>query len=357
MKTMQSLLRLGTIALVLLGNVSSATAEAVSKRVNQALLPGQGALVVDNSYLPASFKPGANKVTFQSEGVKMVGNLYLPASYKSGDKLPAVVVTGSWTSVKEQMAGLYAQKLAEQGLATLAFDFRFYGESGGQPRQYESPEKKIQDIKNAVTYLQSLPMIDTNRIGGLAVCASAGYMAHAIAEGAGIKSFATVAAWLHDPQTVEQVYSGDRGVQRFIAAGEAARRKFDRTGEVEYVPAHSSTDRNAAMFGSDYYSKSDRGAIAQWKNQFAVMSWPEWLRFDALAPASKIKTPTLFVHSDRSALPDNVRRFYNNMPGPKDLFWTQGLHSDFYDREPYVTKAVQAVAAHFKDTLSDAKAF
>ncbi len=111
----------------------------------------------------------------------MVGNLYLPTSYKAGDKLPAVVVAGAWTTVKEQMPELYAKRLVEQGFATLTFDFRLWGESGGELREYESPQKKIEDIKNAVTYLRSLPMIDANRIGGLGVCASAGYMAQAIA--------------------------------------------------------------------------------------------------------------------------------------------------------------------------------
>jgi hypothetical protein len=259
--------------------------------------------------------------------------------------------------VKEQMSGLYAQKLAEQGFAALAFDFRFFGESGGEPRQYESPQAKILDIKNAAAFLQSVPAIDRDRIGGLAVCASAGYMAHAIAQGAGIKSFATVAAWMHDPQTIPGVYGGEEGVRQRIELGLAARQKYEQTGEIEYVPAHSETDPQAAMYSKvDYYSNPTRGAISEWMNQFAVMSWSEWLQFDALAAAPQVKVPTLFVHSDNSALPDNVRKFYNDMPGSKELFWTQGQHADFYDKEPYVTTAVQAVAEHFKDTLSDAQA-
>lgn len=353
---MQSLIRFATIGLVLAGSVSYAAISTFKSDAEQTTR-GNIAEVADNSNPSASFKAGANKVTFQSEGVKMVGNLYLPASYKPGDKLPALVVAGSWTSVKEQMSGLYAQKLAEQGFATLAFDFRFFGESGGEPRYYESPQGKIQDIKNAVTFLQSLPIIDRDRIGGLAVCASAGYMAHAIAEGAGINSFATVAAWLHDPQTVPAVYGGQEGVRQRIELGLAARQKYEQTGKVEYVPAHSETDPKAAMYSQvDYYSNPTRGEIPEWTNQFAVMSWSEWLQFDALAAAPKITVPTRFVHSDNSALPDNVRKFYRDMPGSKDLFWTQGQHTDFYDKQPYVNRAVQAVAEHFKNTLSDAQA-
>lgn len=347
--TPKKFLTIGTaIALALVGSVAVAKTQDIELGVHQL----RNSVNVVGLQQPTEYKPGVNKVTFQSEGIKMVGNLYLPASYKPGDKLPAIVVTGAWTTVKEQMPDLYAKKLAEQGLATLTFDFRFWGESGGQPRQYESPEKKIQDIKNAVTYLQSLPMIEANRIGGLGVCASAGYMAEAVAEDARLKSFVTVAAWLHDPESLRSVF-GEDGVRRRMEAGVAAQKKYSQTGEVDYVPAYEQNNSTAAMSSPlSYYGSSKRGAIPQWKNQFAVMSWSEWIQFNALSAAPKVNVPTLFIHSDNSALPDSVRKFYKTMPGPKKLFWTQGQHTDFYDQAPYVNEAVQVAAAHFKNTLS-----
>jgi hypothetical protein len=342
------------IALALPSGVSFANTQDIKQSVNRVTNPSHGVLLADNPYREASFKPGVNKVTFQSEGVKMVGNLYLPTSYKPGDKLPSVVVAGAWTTVKEQMPDLYAKRLVEQGFATLTFDFRFWGESGGELREYESPQKKIEDIKNAVTYLRSLPMIDANRIGGLGVCASAGYMAQAIADGAELNSFVTVAAWLHDSESLQKVF-GEEGVRRKMEAGMAALQKYEQTGQVQYVPAYKQNDPKAAMSGPlGYYGESSRGAIPQWKNQFAVMSWSEWLQFNAIAAAPKVNIPTLFIYSDNSALPDSVRKFYNDMPGQKSLFWTQGQHTDFYDKEPYVTEAVQVAAAHFKNTLQDA---
>ncbi|MDE0472431.1 MAG: alpha/beta hydrolase, partial [Ekhidna sp.] len=48
------------------------------------------------------------KVTFESEGLMLTGNLYYPKNYEPEKAYPAVVVSGSWTTVKEQMAGLYA---------------------------------------------------------------------------------------------------------------------------------------------------------------------------------------------------------------------------------------------------------
>ncbi|HCF27007.1 MAG TPA: lysophospholipase [Cyanobacteria bacterium UBA11049] len=216
--------------------------------------------------------------------MKLVGNLYLPSNYKAGGKLPAIVVTGTWITVKEQMAGLYAKKLAEDGFATLAFDCRYYGESSGEPRQYESPRAKIQDIKNAITYLL-LPVVDKSRIGGLGICFGAGYMASVAAQDSRLKSFATVAAWLHDPKSLKQLF-GERVIQQQMQAGLTARKQYAETS-IEIVPAFT-TESNplAAMTGQPiYYGNPQRGSIPEWKNQFALMSWIDWLQFDAVAIA------------------------------------------------------------------------
>jgi len=295
---------------------------------------------------------GLNRVTFSSGGDTLVGHLYLPAPYRPGATLPLVVVTGSWTTVKEQMPDLYAQRLAARGFAALTFDFRGFGESGGQPRQYESPARKSVDIRNAAAFARTLPVAQGMRVGGLAICASAGYMARAIADGAPLDAFVTVAAWLHDPGTVGQIYGGPEGVAERLALAKAAREQYERTGVVDYVAAYDPNGNGAAMFFPvDYYARPERGAVPQWVNQFPVMSWSDWLTYDALSAASRITVPTLLIHSDDSAYPDNVRRFHAALPGPKDLFWTQGQHIDFYDRDPWVGTAVTAATAHFTRTL------
>jgi uncharacterized protein len=228
-----------------------------------------------------TLKAGINRVTFSSEGEKMSGILFLPKSYKSGDKLPTVVVTGAWMTIKEQMPSLYAQKLADQGFATFVFDFRFWGESGGKLRNWESPQNKITDIKNAVSFLQTVPAVDRNKIAGLGICASAGYMTEAVAQDDRIKALITVAPWLHNPEIVNAVYGGKEAVQKLVEKGQSAKSKFNSTGEAISVLATSKTDNTAVMFGDiDYYQNPQRGAISQWTNRFAIASWAEWLNFN-----------------------------------------------------------------------------
>lgn len=289
-------------------------------------------------------------VEFDSQGDTIVGNLYLP----QGDgPFPGVVVAGSWTTVKEQMAGTYARKLAELGYAALAIDARGYGESGGEPRFYESPERKITDYKNAITYLQSVDAIDSERIGALGVCAGAGYIARVAAEDERVSAVGLVASWLHDGEAVKLIYGGQEGVQEKIAAAKAAKEKYEREGLVDYVPNISETDKSAAMFGPfDYYLDPERGAIPEWGDKFAVMSWEDWLTFNSLPSATSIQVPTVMVHSDDAVLPDYAKGFFEKLPSAdKRLHWTTGGQFDFYDKEALVDESISQVSGLFKEHL------
>jgi len=307
----------------------------------------------------AESNPAENTVTkvvkketsFMSEGMCLEGDLYLPGTYQEG-KRPAVIVGGSWTTVKEQMAGTYAKELAKMGFITLAFDHRFFGESEGEPRGYESPKHKIEDFKNALTYLQELPFVEKDKIGALGVCASSGYLAKVAAQDNRLKATVLVAPWLHDAETVEVMYGGKEGVQKRIKAGLDAKRQYEQTGEVRYVPKISATDRNAAMFGEyDYYLNPKRGGIPEWGKEFAVMSWPDWLEFDPMTAAKQIKSPVLMIESEEAALPDTARAFYKDLSGKKEIYWMKGTQFNFYDGQEQVREAVEKASEFFKENL------
>lgn len=282
------------------------------------------------------------KVTFKSEGLTLAGNLYYPDNFEAGKQYPAIVVSGSWTTVKEQMAGLYAAKLAKTGFITLAFDFRNFGESEGEPRFYENPKMKVADIQNAVSYLGSLPEVNSSQIGAFGVCAGAGYTLVAASQDARIKSVVTTASWLHDAAAVKLFYGGEEGVNNKIAAGQAAKKNYAENGVVEYIPAISTTDESAAMYGAyDYYLNPSRGAIPEWSaDKFAVMSWEDWLTFDPTRSAKDVKVPTLMIHSDGAVLPAYTKQYFEKI-GTKDkaLHWVESdldspFHQfSFYDQE------------------------
>lgn len=326
--------------------------------------PALAAAARARAHLPEPAQPTvtADRVSFTSDGDEIVGILRQPAARRPGEPLSAVVVLGSWTTVKEQMPALYAERLAAAGFAALTIDFRGFGESGGFPRGFESPRRKIADIRAAVSFLTAREGVDPTRLGLVGVCASSGYVAAEAADDPRVKSVVLIAPWLHDASLVELVYGsreayGEKGVAALTAAGTKARERFDRDGTVDYVPAASSTDTRAAMYDADpkvldYYLNVRRGGIPQWGNRFAVQSWPEWLNFDALASAPRLRAPTLIVHSEQGAIPDGARRFARAMPNPPKMVWMPGTQFDFYDDAATIDRATGTAVEHLRQTLA-----
>jgi uncharacterized protein len=264
-----------------------------------------------------------------------------------------VLITGSWLTVKEQMAHNYATALAERGYTVFTFDFAGFGQSGGTPRQAEIPARKIADIATAARFVSGLSYVEPGGVGYLAVCASAQYALAAIAGGAPIRSFASVAGWYHDTASVAPFYGGAEGIDLRIARAREAFDAFLRTGEVRTVPAYADgNDRAGMFFELDYYASPGRGAIPQWTNEMAEFSWIYWLTFDGLSPAGRVEAPTLFVHGDDCVLPDNVKSVHDRLAGPTELVWAEGTQIDFYDQPAQVSLAVDAADRHFARTLT-----
>ena len=94
---------------------------------------------------PKSDKVDHRKVTFHNRyGITLAADLYAPRGAEG--KLPAIAVSGPFGAVKEQSSGLYAQKMAELGFLTIAFDPSYTGESGGAPRYVASPDINTEDF-------------------------------------------------------------------------------------------------------------------------------------------------------------------------------------------------------------------
>ncbi len=291
----------------------------------------------------------SQRVMFESNGQRLVGDLYLPDDHQAGEKLPAVIVSGSWTSVKEQMPATYAAEMADRGFAALAFDFTGWGQSEGSERQIEDPITKTADIVAAAEFLASHVSIDPDRIAALGICASAGYAAGAAVDSPYIRSVALVAPWLHDAAIVDAVYGGSEAVAQLIAVGEEA----EASENPMMITAASTTDDTALMQQAPYYTDSSRGLIPEYVNQFNLASWKPWLTYDAIAIAAQMDDlPVAIMHSQAAAIPQGAEAFYTALKGPKTQKWLDNVGQlDFYDQTDPVRQAADFAADHFHQTL------
>ena len=284
-----------------------------------------------------------SRFTFTSEGETLVGNLFLPEGQRPAG---VVVAVGPLTSVKEQASGTYAQAMAERGYAALAFDYRYFGESEGEPRQFENPIANIEDVRNGASALLADDRLAELPLFGLGVCFGAGPMVRAVAGDSRFRAFAGVAGVYTDHAKTEAAMGAEYHAK--IERGRAAERKWRETGEAETIPAVAPDGGDVAMplrEAYEFYGTS-RGDVPNYVNGYAVQSLAYSLPFDARGAADEIDVSVLIVHSETALAPGLARAFHAAVKAPKQELWlTSEGQIDFYDDPQLINPAADAVAS------------
>ncbi|WP_411146090.1 alpha/beta hydrolase [Streptomyces sp. x-80] len=294
-------------------------------------------------------------ITFLSAGLKLAGHLYTPDGEAAGPR-PAIVVGHPGSGVKEQAAGLYARRLAEQGLVTLAFDAAYQGESEGEPRGLEDPAHRVEDLKAAVSFLTTRDDVDPDRIGALGICASGGYVLTAAATDHRIKAVGTVSA----VDIARQFRVGADGtqdpavIQGMLAAAAAARTAEARGEGVQTFRLFPDTEEEARAGGPhvfegwEYYctprARHPRSAKAlTWTSIDRIAAFDAFRSLGLLAPS-----PLLMIVGREAVTSWMSVAAFQQAPGPKELLWIDGAtHNDLYDKDEYVTPAVTRLRSFF----------
>lgn len=305
------------------------------------------------------------RVTYPARniGTEIVGNLFKPAKFEAGRKYPAIVVTHPFGGVKEQTAGLYAQRLAEEGFITLAYDASYQGESGGQPRLMEVPAQRLDDISCAIDFLSEHPQVDGGSIGSLGICAGGGYaMCNAQTE-LRVRAVATVSMFNLGEARREAMglLSYEMRMKRLKDASEQ-RSKEARGEPVRLVPVVPEspaefTDSTPDLYRQGYeYYVTARAKHPNSPNRYMFSSLPlqmAFFPFDQVATISP--RPMLMVVGEKADTKFWSDEVYAKAKEPKELFVVNGAtHMDMYDKPQFVGPAVEKLNAFFNQHLASA---
>src|SRR5260370_5897883 len=104
-------------------------------------------------------------VTFKSVDNLWSGWFFLPQRANADEHVPAIAMAHGVGAVKEMYIDFFARRFAEAGVAALLFDYRFFGASGGEPRQRVFPRDQIEDYRSALTWLSLQPQVDADLLG------------------------------------------------------------------------------------------------------------------------------------------------------------------------------------------------
>lgn len=302
---------------------------------------------------------GKNRVEFLSVGTNIVGDIYCPDDFDSSKTYPAVVAGGPLATVKEQAAGVFAQKLAKFGFIVLAFDYRTFGESDGQPRCYENPANKTEDIHTAVSYLSSLENVDSNQIAAMGVCASSSYIGGALIGDKRIKAFATVSGYfnLHEFVAFNPMVTDEARETMFLLSNDA-RQKYFETGEAVrsdlLFAAFDGTSEDQFMKDVyDYFFTRVESCWPNYSRELTLFSVEELAKSNVLNLAPYITTPYLGVVGEKAPTRYQTEQFIAaKTQGISQLKEIKGAcHIQAYDLDEYVDQATQHIAVFFDQNM------
>ena len=291
---------------------------------------------------PKSEKVDHRKVTFHNRyGITLAADLYTPKGAEG--KLPAIAVSGPFGAVKEQSSGLYAQKMAELGFLTIAFDPSYTGESGGTPRYVASPDINTEDFCAAVDLLSVQENVDPERIGIIGICGWGGMAINAAAMDTRIK--ATAAMTMYDMTRVNAngYFDSENTADARYAKKQAM--NAQRTADYKngtYALAGGVVDplpEDAPQFVKDYfaYYKTERGYHPRSLNSnsgWNVTSSLSFMNMPILQYAGEIRSAVLLVHGEKAHSRYFSEGAYEKLTGDnKELLIIPGAsHVDLYDR-------------------------
>ncbi|MFD2026335.1 alpha/beta hydrolase [Promicromonospora aerolata] len=293
--------------------------------------------------------------------IELAADLHLPDVGGEAAPLRAVVLSTPGSSVKEQIGGNYASRLAARGIAALVFDPAHQGRSGGEPRDLEDPYRRGEDISVAIDALSTVPGIDPDRIGVLGICAGGSYAVHTARTDHRIKAVGTVVP--SDIGTAFRAFQPD-GPAAALDAMTDARTDETRTGELTRENWLPDTLEEAAAAGitdidtiqAVTYYRTERGRSEHSTNRRLSRGDPLLLGYDAYHLVDQLMTQPLQVilagRIGSTGSYESGLRLWKLAPDPVDLMVIEGAgHYEMYDEPEYVDAAVERLAAFYSERL------
>jgi fermentation-respiration switch protein FrsA (DUF1100 family) len=276
---------------------------------------------------------------FYSEGSKIAAHLYFPDNYQPGTDLPAIILCHGFAGIKEFLLPEYARSFAAAGYIALIFDYRGFGESEGE-RGRLVPAEQVVDIRNAITFMETLPEVDTARIG---LWGSSFGGANVITTTAIDQRVRCLVAQLTFGSG-ERMILGDLGAaerEKLLGTLKKAReRMVIKNKSLSLTPDQILTDPDSKAF---YQSSLQKYPALQTKIPLTTLQ--HIIEYKPEVSIASLSIPVLIIGADQDIVCPVLesRRLFEKAVEPKELFIIENAkHYDVYSGENFVKSSGKA---------------
>ncbi|QNL51839.1 alpha/beta hydrolase [Olivibacter sp. SDN3] len=305
-------------------------------------------------------KVNIHPVTYKLNGIEIAANVYTPAGYDASKKYPAVVVAHPNGGIKEQTAGLYAQRLAEAGYITIAADAAYQGASDGEPRHTDNPASRTEDVHGMADFITQYPGVDVNHLGALGICGGGGYTLKAAQSDKRLKAVATLSMF-NSGEVRRNGFQNTQlnTIQERLQQASDARAQEAAGGEIIYAGVASVTDEEIAKTptnlyreGFEYYYRTHAHPNSTFL--YTMSSLLDLMTWDATSDMDLIDQPLLMVagsKADTKYMTDEAFAKATHAKN-KELFLIDGAtHIQTYWKPEYVSQVVNKLVNFYQSNL------
>lgn len=307
-------------------------------------------------------KINIHPVKYKLNGIDIVANVYTPPNYDASKKYPAIVVAHPNGGIKEQTAGLYAQRLAASGYITIAADAAYQGASGGMPRHTDKPANRIEDIRGMADFITHYSGVDANRLGVLGICGGGGYTLKAAQSDKRFKAVATLSMFnsgevRRNGFMNSQLATVQERLKKATdaCAQQAAGGKIIYAGEMNpNLTAEEIAKITTDLYreGYEYYFRTHAHPNSTFL--YTMSSLLDLMTWDANTNMDLIDQPLLMIagsKADTKYMTDEAFSKATNAKN-KELFQIDGAtHIQTYWKSEYVSKAVNKLVEFYQTNL------
>jgi len=307
---------------------------------------------------------GTKAITFKNLAWENAGILQFPKDFNEDQKYPVIITMHPIGSCKEQTSGnIYGKALAEAGFVALAFDASFQGESGGTPRYMENPYQRTDDVRYAIDYLETLPYINTEKIGILGVCGGGAYSLNIAMTERRIKAVVSITG-VNFGRLLRDGFAGGSPME--VLSNTAFQRSAEAKGEnlltINMLPESVEAGKQAGITdidvleATDYY-KTARGQFPGGATNAVYSRLSIGMGWDAFYLAETLLTqPILVIIGDKpggfGAYRDGYEIIRRAASIKKELVVLKNTsHYELYDQPEPVKQALEKVVPFFKENL------